>query len=92
MRYTSRPHNIVWKSDELSTRALGLVREILMDGSAMIEVRLQQHQGIVCNNILHGRQAFHDPQAQPPRLIYRARFYDAIDFDKGLGLDSTSRD
>jgi hypothetical protein len=31
MRYTSRPRNIVWKSDKRSERALNLVREILMD-------------------------------------------------------------
>ena len=60
MRYTSRPHNIVWKSDKCSQRALNLVREILMQGEAMIEIRLHAGQGIICNNILHGRQAFQD--------------------------------
>jgi hypothetical protein len=35
MRYTSRPHNIVWKSDRLSAAALNRVREILMDGKTM---------------------------------------------------------
>jgi len=82
MRYTSRPHNIVWKSDKRSLRALNLVREILMDSDAVIELRLQNNQGIVCNNILHGRQAFHDQGEQPGRLIYRARYCDAIDFDR----------
>ncbi|MCP4874375.1 MAG: TauD/TfdA family dioxygenase [Gammaproteobacteria bacterium] len=91
MRYTSRPHNIVWKSDHCSERALNLVREILMDGEAMIEVRLQDRQGIVCNNILHGRQAFHDLAEQPARLVFRARYHDAIDLDKGFGLASTGR-
>ena len=90
MRYTSRPQNIVWKTDKRSTDALNLVREILMDGSAMIEVRLQQHQGIVCNNILHGRQAFHDMDEQPARLIYRARYHDAIDLDKGFAMEASS--
>jgi len=90
MRYTSRPQNIVWKTDKSSTDALNLVREILMDGSAMIEVRLQQHQGIVCNNVLHGRQAFHDMAEQPARLIYRARYQNAIDLDKGLCMEASS--
>jgi len=81
MRYTSRPQNIVWKSDRESTDALNLVREILMEGSAEIEVRLQPGQGIVCNNILHGRQAFHDAPGHPARLVYRARYHDAIDLD-----------
>lgn len=79
MRYTSRPHNIVWKSDKRSERALNLVREILMDSDAAIDLRLQDNQGIVCNNILHGRQAFHDPMQPPGRLIYRARYHDAIE-------------
>ncbi len=92
MRYTSRPQNIVWKTDKRSTDALNLVREILMDGSAMVEVRLQPRQGIVCNNVLHGRQAFHDTLDQPARLIYRARYHDAIDLEKGLGAEASSRD
>lgn len=90
MRYTSRPQNIVWKADKRSTEALNLVREILMEGSAMIEVRLQRHQGMVCNNILHGRQAFHDEAEHPARLIYRARYRNAIDLDNGLGMKASS--
>lgn len=84
MRYTSRPHNIVWKSDRQSASALNLVREILMDGKTMIEIKLHECQGIVCNNILHGRQAFQNGADVPPRLVYRARYYDAISFDKAL--------
>ena len=85
MRYTSRPHNIVWKSDRQSATALNRVREILMDGKTMIEIKLRERQGIVCNNILHGRQAFQDGADVPPRLVYRARYYDAIsDLDKAL--------
>jgi alpha-ketoglutarate-dependent taurine dioxygenase len=87
MRYTSRPQNIVWKADKRSTDALNLVREILMEGSATVEVRLQPRQGIVCNNLLHGRQAFHDAADHPARLIYRARYHDAIDLDKGFGAE-----
>jgi hypothetical protein len=91
MRYTSRPQNIVWKTDKRSTEALNLVREVLMEGSAMIEVALQPRQGIVCNNILHGRQAFHDTADQPARLIYRARYHDAIDLEKGFGMQASSQ-
>ena len=84
LRYTSRPHNIVWKSDRQSATALNRVREILMDGKTMIEIKLRERQGIVCNNILHGRQAFQDGADVPSRLVYRARYYDAISFDKAL--------
>ena len=88
MRYTSRPHNIVWKKDHCSQRALNLVREILMEGKAMIEIRLQAGQGIICNNILHGREAFQDDPAGPARLVYRARYHDAIDLGQGFAADS----
>ncbi len=81
MRYTSRPRHIVWKTDRRSQRALDLVREILVRGEAAAEVRLEAGQGIICNNVLHGRQAFHDADGHPQRLIYRARYYDPVRFD-----------
>ena len=88
MRYTSRPRNIVWKSDKRSEKALNLVREILMDSEAVLDLRLQNNQGVVCNNILHGREAFHDRAERPGRLIYRARYYDAIDCDRVPDLEA----
>jgi hypothetical protein len=87
MRFTSRPQHIVWKSDKCSQQALNLVREILMQGEAMIEIRLHAGQGIVCNNILHGREAFQDDPQQPARLVYRTRYYDAIDFERGFAAE-----
>ncbi len=86
MRYTSRPHNIVWKSDPHSQRALDLVREVLLAGSATIEIHLQPGQGIICNNILHGRQAFQDGPEHHTRLVYRARYHDAINLERGNAL------
>jgi hypothetical protein len=89
MRYTSRPHNIVWKTDKCSQRALNLVREILLEGQAMTEIRLQAGQGIICNNILHGREAFQDDPQHPARLVYRARYYDAISFERSFTDESS---
>lgn len=86
MRYTSRPHNIVWKSDAHSQRALDLVREVLLAGSATIEIHLQPGQGIICNNILHGRQAFQDGPGHHKRLVYRARYHDAINLAQDNAL------
>jgi alpha-ketoglutarate-dependent taurine dioxygenase len=79
MRYTSRPRNIVWKDDQRSRQALDRVREILMEGSCLIELQLREGQGVICNNLLHGREAFHDNPQHPARLVYRARYYDSID-------------
>ncbi len=78
MRYTSRPRNIVWKSDRQSTLALDRVRELLMAGDGLIEIRLRRGQGLVCNNLLHGREAYVDDRAGPPRLVFRARYLDRI--------------
>jgi hypothetical protein len=88
MRFTSRPHNIVWKTDKCSQQALNLVREILLQGEAEVEIRLRAGQGIVCNNILHGREAFQDDPQHPARLVYRARYYDAINFERGFAAES----
>ena len=84
MRYTSRPQNIIWKDDRASSDALQLVRELLMEDTFRVEVRLQPGQGIICNNILHGRQAFVDQSGHSARLIYRARYHQAVDLGNGL--------
>lgn len=78
MRYTSRPRNIVWKTDRQSRRALDLLRELLMAGDGTVDLRLRRGQGIICANLLHGREAFGDDPAQPPRLVYRARYVDPL--------------
>ena len=90
MRYTSRPRNIVWKSDKLSQRALKLIREILMDSDAVIGIRLNNRQGVVCNNVLHGRRAFHDYASGPSRLYYRARYYQDINPDHFTGMNGAA--
>ena len=88
MRFSSRPQNIDWKTDALSRRAVGRVREILMDNEYVTRVKLKSGQGIVCNNVLHGRRAFVDnPVSESSRLYYRARYYDSITFPDKLEDD-----
>jgi len=85
MRYSARPQNIGWKSRELSIRAVNLVRELLMDNQYIAKQKLKSWQGIVCNNVLHGRRAFADGlPGEPSRLYYRARYYDAVTFPDDL--------
>ena len=50
-----------------------------MQGGAMTELRLRAGQGIVCNNILHGREAFLNDSGEDARLVYRARYFNKID-------------
>lgn len=80
MRYSARPRNIGWKSDKVSERVIKLIREILIDDSAVIEFKLDAGQGIICNNILHGRKEFSDADATRSRLLYRVRYLDSISF------------
>ena len=88
MRYSARPQNIGWKNDELSQRAVNLIREILMDSEYVISAKLKSGQGIVCNNVLHGRRAFvDDGDSETARLYYRARYYDAVTFPNDLPTD-----
>jgi hypothetical protein len=85
MRYSARPRNIQWKSDVISQRAIALIRELLHDSEDVVKLRLQSGQGIVCNNVLHGRTAYVDGEvAETSRLFYRARYYDAITFRDSL--------
>jgi len=83
MRYSARPRNIGWKSDKASQRAINLIREVLIDDSGMIEFKLEAGQGIVCSNLLHGRQAFSDSDPDRARLLYRVRYLDSISLDNG---------
>jgi alpha-ketoglutarate-dependent taurine dioxygenase len=79
MRFSARPQNIGWKSDALSERAINLVRELLIDNENTIELLLEPGQGVICNNVLHGRTSYSDNQpSEKSRLYFRARYYDRI--------------
>jgi alpha-ketoglutarate-dependent taurine dioxygenase len=85
MRFSARPHNIGWKSDAVSERAINLVRELLIDNKYAVEFQLKAGQGLICNNILHGRSAFVDGVSeQTSRLYYRARFLDSVRFSNDI--------
>lgn len=77
MRYSARQRNIEWFDDELTRDAAALITEVLADDAAVIRYRLQEGEGIVCNNVLHNRTGFND-DASRPRLLYRARYYDRV--------------
>jgi len=77
MRYSARKRNIDWCDDELTRDAATLITEILAEGCSVISYRLQAGEGIVCNNVLHNRTGFSD-DADRPRLLYRARYYDRV--------------
>jgi len=88
MRYTARTRSIAWKDDRNTRLAVGFLAELLASDSAYIfRHRLQAGQGIICNNILHKREAFtDDPGNGQERVLYRARYYDRI---RGTEIGST---
>ena len=87
MRYTARTRSIEWKDERNTRRATGFLTELLNSDSAYIfRYRLRAGQGIVCNNVLHKREAFTDDvENGKQRLLYRARYHDRVD---GTGMDN----
>ncbi|BDI07941.1 TauD/TfdA family dioxygenase [Sphaerotilus microaerophilus] len=78
MRYTARSVSIDWRDDDSTRAAAQALREILADSATpVLQARLQPGWGLVAANVLHDRSAFIDDPAAP-RLIYRARFLDAL--------------
>jgi alpha-ketoglutarate-dependent taurine dioxygenase len=80
MRYTARTRSIVWKDDRTTRMAVGFLTEVLAGASNFLfRHRMRPGEGVICNNILHKREAFaDDPLSGHTRLLYRARYYDRI--------------
>lgn len=78
MRYTARTRSIRWKEDVTVHEALGFLRDLLdSDNRWVIRHHLQAGQGIICNNVLHKREAFSDGGTFK-RVLYRARYHERI--------------
>jgi hypothetical protein len=79
MRYTARTRSIRWSDDPLVQEAARFLEGLLKSELSYIyRGRLDAGMGLVCNNVLHDRSAFHDSPGDAPRLLYRARYYDRI--------------
>jgi len=77
MRYTDRKRNITWREDALTQEAVMALKEILdSELAAHFHARLEPGWGLISNNVLHTRTGFEE--GQPPRLLYRARYYDRL--------------
>lgn len=77
MRYTARTRSIAWRGDPPTQAAVAALRGVLATSPFVLRGRLEAGMGLVCNNVLHDREAFVD-DLQCPRLLYRARFLDRI--------------
>ena len=80
MRYTARTRSIEWRPDEITQTAVQHLRQILdSDSPYVLRLRLEGGQGLVCNNVLHDRSEFTDPDSPGAgRLVYRARYADRV--------------
>ncbi len=79
MRYTARTRSIKWSQDSLVQEAVHCLEGLLASDLAYIyRGRLEAGMGLVSNNVLHDRAGFKDLPGFPPRLLYRARYYDRV--------------
>jgi len=80
MRYTARKRNIEWKDDADTSAALAALGRILQgeENPYIFRARLEGGMGLICNNVLHTRDAFRDDADAPGRLLYRARYFDRV--------------
>lgn len=77
MRFSARKRNIIWRDTDDTRRAVDMINHLMADEENIFKVRLDAGQGIICNNVLHKRSGFTDDEKQK-RLLYRARYYDAV--------------
>ena len=78
MRYSQRKKHIIWRDDSLTQQALSCLNELLGKKSKWhIDYRLKAGEGIVSNNVLHRREAYHDDTGNQ-RVYYRARYYSRV--------------
>lgn len=87
MRYTARTKSIEWKQDEDVLRAVAFLEHLLSSDMPYIyRYRLQANEGVLSNNVLHGRSKIDNGLDQgQQRIMYRARYYDRI---SGTGINS----
>ena len=90
MRYTMRSRSIEWKQDGVTQEALACLQALLdSDSPYIFKGLLESGMGLLSNNVLHDRTAFHD-DPECPRLMYRARYYDAIDGTQQLPVAASA--
>ncbi len=77
MRFSARKRNIIWRDNKDTIRAVEKITQLLEDKNNVLQIALQAGQGIICNNVLHNRSGFTETETQK-RLMYRARYYDAV--------------
>jgi hypothetical protein len=80
MRYTARTRSIHWKNQSVTREAVAFLDALLTPPVEFAtRVCLRAGEGIVCNNVLHNREAFTDGDGDgQQRLLWRARYRERI--------------
>lgn len=80
MRYTARTKSIEWKQDNQVLAAVAFLEHLLSSDMPYIyRYRLEANEGVLSNNVLHGRSKIENGEnEQHQRVMYRARYYDRI--------------
>ena len=77
MRYSARKRNIVWRDNNETREAVQLINDLLADQDNILKLDSRAGQGVICNNVLHNRSGFRNLGSHR-RLVYRARYFDAV--------------
>ena len=75
MRYSARKRNIEWKDDASVLAAVASLERMFQQPDWILRGGLTAGEGLLCNNVLHNRDAFID-DVNAPRLLYRLRYYE----------------
>lgn len=80
MRYTARTKSIEWKQTADVLAAVAFLEHLLSSDMPYIyQYRLEANEGVLSNNVLHGRSKIENGTAvEQHRIMYRARYYDRI--------------
>ncbi|MEE9326569.1 MAG: TauD/TfdA family dioxygenase [Cocleimonas sp.] len=80
MRFSARKRNIEWKQSTPILEAVEFLEKLLESSTPYIgKYTFKAGEGIICRNILHRRDSFHDcTDKNKKRLLYRGRYYDTL--------------
>ena len=78
MRYTARTRSIAWRPGADTACAVAALEAAIASLSdRWVRLRFEEGEGVICNNVLHRREAFTDGDGAR-RLVLRIRSFDPV--------------
>jgi len=80
MRYTARTRSIQWRDDATTMAAVEFLKSVLNSDDPYIQtIKMQDGDGLLCNNSLHNRTGFDaNTDNTSARLLMRVRFHNRV--------------